>query len=198
MPTQIFVSDETLAQVFIETVPELELQLQLENIGQIASERKVIDLWDQFEGDFSKAFKTRIMSVLSASAAKPLAVSEKTFNRLWDWLKKVFRGAIDKLETLARKIMDEPKRLGIGVSELLARMRRRLFIWILRNSAVEKFEVGYDAKTKIGFRPTTITSKGTLEFGRLGADLGVIAGIIGVLKLMPSITVEIDVQYDRS
>lgn len=60
-------------------------------------------------------------------------------------------------------------------------MRRRLFIWILRNSAVEKFEVGYDAKTKITFRPTTITSKGTLEFRRLGADLGVIAGIIGVL-----------------
>lgn len=73
-----------------------------------------------------------------------------------------------------------------------------MFIWILRNSAVEKFEVGYDAKTKITFRPTTITSKGTLEFRRLGADLGVIAGIIGVLKLMPSITVEIDMQYDKS
>jgi hypothetical protein len=90
----------------------------------------------------------------------------------------------------------DSKELGCGTAEFLARMRRRLFIWILRNSAVEQFDAGYDDKTKVSFRPKTITTKGTLEFGRPGTDLGVIAGIIGVPKIMPSITVEIDVEYD--
>ena len=197
MPTKIFVSDETLAQVFIDTVPELEFQVQLEKIGFVAPERKVIDLWDQFKGDFGKAFKTRSIAILSASAANLLAASKTTYNRLWDWFKKEFRPALDKLSTLAKKIMDEAKQLGIAVSEFLARMRRRLFIWILRNSAVEQFDVGNVAKTKITFIPKTITTKGTLEFGRLATDLGVIAGIIGFLKILPSITVEIDVEYDK-
>ena len=178
----MFVSDETLAQIFVDTTAEMEFQVQLEAAGQVAPQRKVISIWDHFRGDFKEASFSSSIGVVFTSTSDVLSQSESTFKRLWSWLKTVFREARDRLSTLADQIMKEADRLKIAVSEFLARMRRRLFIWMLRNSAVEQFDVGDDPNTKITFKPKTLNTKGTIEFGRIDKDFGVIADVIGFLK----------------
>ncbi len=193
----MFVSDETLAQIFMDTTSEMEYQMQLEAAGHIAPERKVISIWDRFRGDFTEASFSSSIQVLSATAPNAASESENTFNRLWGWFKTVFRVAQDRVSTLADQLMKEAGRLKIHVSDFLARMRRRLFIWMLRNSAVEQFQVGNGPSTKITFKPKTVSTKGSLEFGRLDKDFGVIADVIGFLKILPNISIEIDVEYDN-
>jgi hypothetical protein len=41
-------------------------------------------------------------------------------------------------------------------------------------------------------------NKGSFEFGRLDSDFKAIADVIGFLKILPSISIEIDVEYDNS
>ena len=171
----MFVSDETLAQIFMDTTSEMEYQTQLEAAGHIAPERKVIFIWDRFRGDFTESSFSSSIQVFSTTAPNAASESENTFNRLWGWFKTVFRVAQDRLSTLADKLMKEAGRLKIPISDFLARMRRRLFIWMLRNSAVEQFQIGNDPNTKITFKPKTVNTKGSLEFGRLDKDFGVIA-----------------------
>lgn len=72
-----------------------------------------------------------------------------------------------------------------------------MLIWILRNSAVEQFDVGNDPNPKITFKPKTLNTKGSLEFARLDKDFGVIADVIGFLKILANISIEIDVKYDK-
>ena len=43
-----------------------------------------------------------------------------------------------------------------------------------------------------------MNTKGSLEFGRLDNDFGVIADVIGFLKILPSKSIEIDMEYDSS
>jgi hypothetical protein len=174
----------------------MEFQVQLEAAGHVAPQSKVISIWDHFRGDFKEGSFSSSIGVVFTSATNILSQSENTFNRLWSWLKTVFRGAQDRLSTLAGQFMKEADRLKIAVSEFSTRMRRRLFIWMLRNSAVEQFDVGNDPNTKIIFRPKVLNTKGTIEIGRLDKDFGVIADIIGFLKILPSVSLEIDVEYD--
>ncbi|MDQ3839026.1 MAG: hypothetical protein M3297_07140 [Thermoproteota archaeon] len=56
-------------------------------------------------------------------------------------------------------------------------MRRRMYQWLIRNSAVERFDVGNDPSTKVTFKPTIITTKGSFEFGGLDKDFGALSDI---------------------
>lgn len=57
MSKQILVSDETLAEVFVETDAELAFQRKVEEQGAMAVEGKVAALFDSFPNEFSSDFK---------------------------------------------------------------------------------------------------------------------------------------------
>jgi hypothetical protein len=76
-------------------------------------------------------------------------------------------------------------------------MRRRMYRWLIRNSAIERFDIGNDPKTRITFKPAIITTKGNFEFGRIDKDFVTIGDILAFLKIIPTISVGIDVQYDN-
>jgi hypothetical protein len=42
-----------------------------------------------------------------------------------------------------------------------------MYQWLIRNSTVERFDIGNDSNTKITFKPKIITTKGSFGFGRL-------------------------------
>jgi hypothetical protein len=50
----MFITDETLAEIFVDNTAEMEYQVQLETAGDIAVERQVISMWDHFRGDFAE------------------------------------------------------------------------------------------------------------------------------------------------
>lgn len=197
MPTQMLVSDETLAEVFVETNAELSFQMKLEEQGSIAPEGKVTTLFDAFPGEFTDSFKRSATIRFPIAAVQVASLeSENIFRIGWEWLKDKFRGAKDRLLELAKQIKKESDRLGISISEFLARMRRRMYRWLIRNSAIETFDIGDDPKSRITFRPATITTKGNFEFGRIDKDFATIGDILAFLKIMPTISVGIDVQYE--
>jgi hypothetical protein len=76
-------------------------------------------------------------------------------------------------------------------------MQRRLFSWVLRNSAVASFTIS-GVGGSIPFKPKKISSKGTFEYGSLGASITSLEGIIGFLKLLPKVSFEINVEYQPS
>lgn len=196
MLTQILVSDETLAEVFVETDAELSFQKKIEDGGAIATEGKVTALFDAFPGEFSNDFKKSADTRFSPKTAQAAYTeSENVFTRAWQWVTTTFRGAKDRIVELAKKIQQEAVQLGVSIAEFLARMRRRIYRWLIRNSAIESFDVGNDLNTRRTFKPNVITTKGNFEFGRIDKDFGTLADIVGFLKIMPTISVGIDVQY---
>lgn len=70
MLTQILVSDETLAEVFVETDAELAFQRKAEDQGAMAIERKVTALFDSFPNDFSSDFKKTAETRFSQATAQ--------------------------------------------------------------------------------------------------------------------------------
>lgn len=197
MSTRIFVSDETLAQIFVDTTAEMDYQVQVESADDNIAERKVISMWDHFRGDFTEpAFNSSVQG-LPATTVGALNASKSVFDRMRRWLKTVFRQAQDRLYTLADQIMKEAGRLKMAVPDFVARMRRLLFIWVLKNSAVEQLDIGNDPKSKLTFKPNKLNTNGSLEFGRLDSDFKAIADVIGLLKILSSISIEIDMEYDK-
>jgi hypothetical protein len=197
MSTRIFVCDEALAQIFVDTTAEMDYQVKVESADDSVAERKVISMWDHFRGDFTEGSFSSSVQGLPATTVDALSASKSAFDRLRRWVKTVLRQAQDRLYTLADQMMQEANRLKIAVPDFLARMRRRLFMWVLRNSAVEQFDIGNDSNTKLTFKPKTLNTKGSFEFGRLDSDFKAIADVIGFLKIPPSISIEIDVEYDK-
>ena len=120
--------------------------------------------------------------------------AEQHFRNWWNTFLEKLRGTDDRLRTLATEIIDKAKELGVTVEEYLRRMQRHLYGWILANSAVESFSVG-SGKDRITFAPDKLTSSGKFEFGPIGDSITSVADLIGVLKVIPSISVEVDVEY---
>src|SRR5690242_14245903 len=122
MSTLIFVSDETLAQIFVDTTAEMDYRVKVESADDNVEERKVISMWDRFRGDFTDASFSSSVQGLPATV-DALSASKNAFDRLRRWVKTVFRQAQDRLYTLADQIMQEANRLKIAVPDFLARMR---------------------------------------------------------------------------
>lgn len=153
------------------------------------SEDKISLAWNDPKGYQQALVQTKPQVFKSAKTAADNVLSDVV-----SWIKNKFRKASDKLKELAEKILDLANNFGISIRDVLARMRKFIFRWVIANSALPSLVIN-DDKTSVTLSLNNITTSGSLEFGRVDVDLNVIENIIGILKTIPSISIKVDAEY---
>jgi len=214
---QIDIPYEALGEASIKASIELEFKRKLQDEKIFAPHETVSTISsliaNQALTDYDAQVKQQIKSFSctpDASRSAEAKCEEKTEavvngiisdlmisgSGLHDWFMGTFRTADNKLKELAVQIKKEADRLKVTVEEYLSALRKQLFSWILENSVVGSFVVtGSNGATT--FTPSKISSKGSFEFGPLGASINSLEGIIGALKVLPKITIDISVDYSN-
>ncbi|HZA64285.1 MAG TPA: hypothetical protein VE573_15530 [Nitrososphaeraceae archaeon] len=152
-------------------------------------EDKITLSWNDPKGYQQALVQTKPQVFKSAKTAADNVLSD-----VFNWIKKIFRKAFDKLKELAEKILDLAKNFGISVRDMLSRMQKFIFRWVITYSALPSVVIN-DDKTSVTLGLNKITTSSSLEFARSDLDLNVIENIIGILKIIPSISIKVDAEY---
>jgi hypothetical protein len=199
---QMPVSDEILAQALAYAAAESKFKDELLNNAIFVSEDKITLKWNDPKWNDPKGYydleTKRYQQILDQKKAKGFKKAKldanNVFSDILDWIRNQFRKASEKLKAIAEKILDLLKKFGISIIDVLARMRKFIFRWVIANSALPSVVIS-DDKASVSLSLSTITTSGSVEFGRVDSNLNIIENIIGILKIIPSISVKIDAQY---
>jgi hypothetical protein len=172
------------------------------NNGIFVSEDKITlkwndPTWNDARGYYDVETK-RYQQTLDPTKAKGFEKAKLDANNIFsdilEWIRTQFSKASEKLRAIAEKILDLLKRFGISIIDVLARMRKFIFRWVITNSALPSVVIS-DDKASVNLGLSSITTSGSVEFGRVDSNLNIIENIIGILKIIPSISVKIDAVY---
>jgi hypothetical protein len=199
---QMPVSDEILAQALAYAAAESKFKDELLNNGIFVSEDKITLKWNDPKWNDPKGYydlgTKRYQQTLDQTKVegfkKAKLDANNIFSDILDWIRNQFRKAQEKLKAIAEKILELLKKFGISVIDVLARMRKFIFRWIIANSALPSVVIS-DDKASVSLGLYNITTSGSVEFGRVDSNLNIIENIIGILKIIPSISVKIDAEY---
>jgi hypothetical protein len=196
------VSDDLLAEALAYAAAESKFKYELLINDIFISEDKITLEWSDPKWNKPKRYydlgiKGYQRALVQTKAQLVKNAKEAANNIFYDvlnWIRNKFRKASDKLKVLAEKVLDLAKKFGISVGDVLARMRKFIFRWVIANSAMPSLVIS-DDKTSITLGLKNIMTSGSLEFGRVESGLNLIENIIGILKILPSISVKLDVEY---
>ena len=201
---------EALQQSFDETNAELTVESGFES-KQISVPKQISSSIAKAmvvsKLDFDEDVAPPSFSIVPAPGAPPNIVKESELRQVVEEIEQIFQSwkegfhkklseTDDKLRALAQEIWNQAKQHGKSVEEILRRMQTHLYRWVLANSTVDSFDVG-SGTSKITFAPDKVTSQGKFSFGPIGDSISSIEGIIGVLKIIPSISIEVEVEYTQ-
>jgi hypothetical protein len=208
MSVQFQTPIEALTESFEGATAELSLEQRLNSeeivapnstVNNIANQLKigVLTYRDHVKPNQSHFVSTKDNVLTPVKQVQLMGIMKEVGEKFRDW-RTSFRDSMshadDKLRALAAEVQQKAKEFGVSIEEYLRRMQRQFYAWALANSAVDFFSVGSDEKV-VTFAPDKITSTGKFQFGPIGSSITSIDDIVGVLKIIPSISVEVDVEY---
>jgi hypothetical protein len=109
------------------------------------------------------------------------------------WLTKVFRGATDKLQELAKKLIDVAQKIGVTVEHLILRLYRRVMRALVESSVLPPFTLA-EAGQQVNFKPTEVEFSFTLK---VAPSLGAmdVAGVVTLLSGLMDLEFEVETKY---
>jgi hypothetical protein len=199
--SKIPISEEVLAESFMEATLELELEHKCYD-HDISIPTEELEQGVNLITHSRTAFPRKITRQISPITRKSIDQKQKQSilrqlnnegKNFWRDLKKWFvdivRPAKNKLKKIADMLRKKLKHFKNTVSDYFLRIRRYLYKWILQNSAIKSFNIGKESP--LVFTANKITSTGTFEFG---GEFG-LKDIITGLKNMPKIKLSVEVEY---
>lgn len=135
---QMPVPDEMLAEALAYAAAESKFKEELTKNDIFVPEDKITLAWTEPQAYYQLKNPFQSSSVQMQTQLFDSAIDEakKVFFDVMNWLKKKFTGAAEKLKELAEKILDLAKNFAITVIDVLSRMRKFIFKWVIGNSAL--------------------------------------------------------------
>jgi hypothetical protein len=195
--------DDEIADLFVDSAIEIGLEEKYRTHQiQVPNETAIANLADKFMSEtinndelVTCAMQGSSLGGIDEEVVKEIIKEEvDEIKELKNW-KEQLKQIPNKLKSIATEIVGWAKRTGRKVSDILGKIRKRIFQWALTNSVVDSFEVKSIDETKVTFIPDSVKSTGTFSFGRLESDVETVDGVLAFLNLIPQISVTVEVNY---
>lgn len=160
----------------------------VERVTDLAFSTQVLELSDLLGRE--KLASEPVVAGIADSVRDKLAELWTDFR---NWISTHFREAGDKLQELAKKILETAERYAISAAHLLGRLYRRVVTFIVESSIVPPFTVG-EAPKAVTIRPTELSLSYTVKSAPSLASMD-LTGITKILSGLLEMTLMVSVKY---
>jgi len=196
----VIISPEDLAFQFAKATADTLIEQGLVERNIIAkpeSVERVTDLAFSAEApDLSDLLGRERLAPAGVVAGIAGSIKDKLVG-LWtdlrNWISTSFQKAVDKLQELAKKILDISQKYAISAAHLLGRLYRRIVTFIVESSIVPPFTVG-EAPKSVTIRPAELSLSYTVKSAPSLASID-LTGIVKFLSGLLEMSLTVNVKY---
>lgn len=127
-----------------------------------------------------------------AGAAKDKAA--EVWKDFSEWHKSTFSATDDKVKTIAEKVLDTARNLGVSAEHLVGRLQRRIMTGLVQRSILPPFRAAGENGQPVTFSALDVTVKSTMKSAPSLASLD-LAGVVQLLSGILSLELDVTTRY---
>jgi hypothetical protein len=194
----------------IVSTDDVVAQLQLA-IADVAVERQLpapataqqVEAIPAFTDELARTGEAQLPSAIGAGlgtdqqAALLTTVKDKV-TEIWkdfgEWCQTVFSASDDALKTIALKVQDAARNLGVATEHLVSRLQRRIMTGLVQNAVLPPFRVAGQGNQPVTLSAKNVTVTSSMHSAPSLASLD-LAGVVQMLSGILALELDVEVCY---